>query len=70
MIHQCGDSDLDPGQCPACVGGDRMPSSSAIRQADRMMAKRDRGECDECPRLADGEDSLCRWCRGENAERS
>ena len=32
MIHQCGDSGLDPGQCPACVtdGGPELWNSRDI----------------------------------------
>lgn len=45
--------------------GARLPSGSAIRKADVMLAKTDRGECLECARLADDENGLCLWCRSE-----
>lgn len=52
---------------PACP---RLPSGRTFREANRMARKGERGECLECDRLRDGEDGLCMFCRGENAERS
>ena len=39
-LHSCGASDLDPGQCPACMEG-AQPSSRARQSAYEAMRRSD-----------------------------
>jgi hypothetical protein len=43
-LHQCGDSDLDPGQCPACM--ESRPVSSRARQSAYETMRQSDAEMD------------------------
>lgn len=66
-IHQCGDSDLDPMNCPACHSGDRVPSGSALVLAARAMGRLEAGLCVGCAEpIGDRESAWCAKCDGED----
>lgn len=63
MIHQCGDADLDPMSCPACVG---VPSGEAVAKAYAAMDRVSLGLCSRCGVRPCGEESSdCRQCGEE-----
>lgn len=63
-IHCCGDSDLDPMNCPACNSGDRVPSGSVIALAEQAMARAWSGKCVGCGKDRDREreSNYCEDC--------
>ena len=52
-LHQCGDSDLDPGQCPACM--ENQPISSRARQSAYEAMRQSDARFDAFMRQYNGE---------------
>src|SRR5438876_319464 len=62
-FHTCGDSALDPGNCPACRE-DPPPSPGSYAKAMRALDRSFAGLCltETCEKGAEEESAYCREC--------